>query len=130
MGLLSRLKWALFPQKAKILTTSVYQNLNWYTYDDKTWDAKKASEEGYSKNVIVYHCVSQRAKAFSTIPYCLYSIQKNGKKVEIENHPAIDLFENPNPIWPKASFLETINGFYALTGNTYWENVLGGKFPL
>lgn len=85
------------------------------------------TKEGYSKNVIVYRCVQMISKAAAGIEWELYQKRKGGKPLEIESHPILDLMNRPNPTQAQAQFIESVVGFYCLTGNSYIESARFNK---
>lgn len=81
------------------------------------------SKEGYEKNVMVYQAVNKIALACSSIEWSLFSSTDNGKKFdEVLQHPLLDLIKNPNPMQGWASFIESVVGFYCISGNTYIQS--------
>jgi HK97 family phage portal protein len=123
MGFLQKLQLLFRPSIS--LKASTYQSFGYSEEISKTWLAKDAAENGYAKNVAVFHIIDQRAKAFSSIAFKCYQIQANGKRVELLNHPLKRLFDRPNPMNNRSSFLKNYGGFFALCGNAFMELVPG-----
>lgn len=82
------------------------------------------AREGYQTNPIAYQCVAKISRAVSRVPLVLYR-KVNGRKVKIEEHPILKLFDNPNPLQGGEAFLEAVTAFFALSGNTYIEKFMG-----
>lgn len=74
------------------------------------------AREGYQENNVVFKCVSFIAKACAAIDWELYSGES-----EVEEHPLLDLLDNPNPMQGRAAFFEAVVAYYKLAGNTYVE---------
>lgn len=83
--------------------------------------------EGYQKNAIVYKCISLIAQSSGGIEWTLYKKGRNKQKVEVEDHPLLDLINKPNPMQAKASFIEACVAYYQLTGNSYTEKTMVGS---
>ena len=81
------------------------------------------AREGFEKNVWVYRCVMEIAKAGSNIPFILYQKRKSGGIKEIEQHELLDLLRRPNPFMSKQLFMENIIAFLQLSGNAYFQHV-------
>lgn len=81
------------------------------------------AEEGYQKNVWVYACVSEIAKALSGLDLVLYRVPKSsGARVrELDAHPLLDLLARPNAEQGMASFVRELASYYLLQGNAYIE---------
>src|SRR3990172_4905527 len=85
-------------------------------------DASAAISKGYSGNGTVYSVVSKDARKFASIPRYLYKKTKEGKKDKIENALSI-LLNRPNEYQGQDAFLESVRGFYKITGETFvWLN--------
>lgn len=82
------------------------------------------AEQGYQKNIIVYRCVSLIARGVASVPWQLY---KNEQR--IEDHPLINLLQNPNPQQGLSRFMETLTAYLLLAGNVYIEAVVPEKDP-
>jgi HK97 family phage portal protein len=83
-------------------------------------DFAQLAKEGYQQNAVVNACVGKIAEAVATIPICAY--QKKGKnKVEIEDHPVLQLLKSPNPEQDWVSLMKAFVSHYKITGNGYLE---------
>ena len=69
-------------------------------------------DEGYKQNAVVYHVISKIVKSICDVG--IYVVDKNGEKVD--NHPAIDLLNNPNPTDGKNSLLKKAFIDFLITG--------------
>jgi HK97 family phage portal protein len=79
------------------------------------------TKQGYQNNVAVYRCISMIARACAGIEWELYLKRNGSKPTELENHDLIKLFNSPNPLQARATFIESVVAYYFLTGNTYVE---------
>lgn len=82
----------------------------------------RLAEEGYSRNAIVYRCVSLIAKGVASIPILLYE-HENHQRHEIEHHPFLNLLKCPSPRQAGSAFMEAVVSYLLLSGNTYIEAV-------
>lgn len=78
------------------------------------------AKNGYNKNVVVYTAISKITSACKGVSWNLYA-RKSKDLNEIEQHPFLDLWNNPNPLQDRAAFIESVIGFYEISGNTYIE---------
>jgi HK97 family phage portal protein len=85
-------------------------------------DIESYSREGYAKCVVAYRGVNLIADAISSYKFNLYE-QRGDEKIQIFNHPIIDLLKNPNPVQSRETFIKFMVSFYAIAGNTYIEEV-------
>lgn len=93
-----------------------------------TWSERKDAafaDEGFSRNVVVYQAIEKRAKAVATIEWTVTN--KNGK--ELDNHPMLELINNPNIMQSRAEFITSLMGFYGITGNGYMSRVMVNGVP-
>lgn len=63
-------------------------------------DYGRFADEGYTRNVVAYRCISMIAQAISTVNWVVKN--KDGETVE---HPAPRLLAHPNPICAGTSLL-------------------------
>src|SRR5690625_3912683 len=93
-------------------------------------DFKNMAREGFNKNVWVYRCVMEIAKAGSNIPIILYRRNSRGDLKEIENHSILELLKRPNTHMSQQEFMENVIAFSQLAGNSYvHHNGPNGKPP-
>ena len=84
----------------------------------------------------VYACVTLLAESVASLPLRIYE-RSSGGRIEATDHPLYYLLSvEPNPEMTAFTFLETITGCLALTGNAYAELVenragdIGAMYPL
>lgn len=83
-------------------------------------DFAQLAKEGYQQNAVVNACVAKIAQAVATIPIVAY--EKKGKnKIEIEDHPVLDLLKRPNPEQDYVSLIRAFVSHYKISGNGYLE---------
>lgn len=81
-------------------------------------DYASLARAGFEKNVIAYRCVRLVAEAAASAPIKA----KQGEAV-LCDHPALSLFQTPNPEQSGAALLETLYGYLQTAGNAYLEAV-------
>jgi HK97 family phage portal protein len=86
--------------------------------DQREFDLAK---EGYSQVGICYACVREIAVAFAGIKWSLFKMS-GGEKVEIKQHPILDLWNRPNRHQGSAAFLQAVASHYLIAGNSYIES--------
>jgi len=80
------------------------------------------AREGYQKNVIAYRCVRLVSQNAATVPWAVFR-GKGQDRVRLEDHPLVQLLEQPNPMQGGAELFEAIYGFFLIAGNSYIEAV-------
>jgi HK97 family phage portal protein len=94
-------------------------------------DYETFAKEGYKQNGVVYRCISSTTKAAGRIPIKLYREKADGTCEEVKKHPVLSLLKRPNPKQSWSAFIDSILGFYKISGNSYIEGVgPEGKPPL
>src|SRR5574343_1492309 len=53
-----------------------------------------------------------------------------GKRQEVERHPALNLWQQPNPFYDRAAFLAAGQQHMELLGETWWHIVFAGRVPV
>jgi len=81
-------------------------------------DYSSFADEAYGKNVIVYRAVNLISSSAASVPWKLHHLQ-NDKKIEIHDHPILDLLHKPNPISAGASFFENLYAYKLISGNCF-----------
>lgn len=81
----------------------------------------------YGSNVYVYRAVDYVATACSGIALELYTNRSKTKK--LDNHPIIDLLEQPHGGSSYTELIESLVSFAVLTGNGYLYAVMAGGRP-
>ncbi len=79
----------------------------------------KLADEGYQRNVIVYRCISEVARAAAGVPLLLY----DDLGEEINAHPALQLLTQPNPLQDGVLLREMLFAQFQIAGNAYLEIV-------
>ena len=86
-------------------------------------DYGKIAKEGYQHNLWVYACIREITNAAKDTPIKLVETQGNGDRVELQEHPMLQLLRRPQPgdshpvTWE--SFLETTIAYLLISGNYY-----------
>jgi HK97 family phage portal protein len=73
----------------------------------------------YETAPYVYVAVNRIAEAGALVPLRLFRKTAQGR-IAIEQHPFLDLLDNPNPSTSRFELLEQTLGMLELTGNAYW----------
>jgi HK97 family phage portal protein len=76
------------------------------------------AREGFMQNAVVYRSVRMIAEAAASVPLVLY----DGAH-DLDEHPLLDLLNNPSPQQTQAGFFESWYGFLLVSGNAYVEAV-------
>jgi HK97 family phage portal protein len=74
------------------------------------------AREGYQKNVIAYHCISQISQALSAIPICAYI---NEKEIDDPKNPIRKLLKSPNYKQSYAAWMREVAMYRLIGGNSY-----------
>ena len=80
----------------------------------KKYTYEQLSEEGFSKNSIVYRCISEISKGASAVPFMV----KAGDQI-FDDHPLLTLLKRPNPLQSHTEFFEALLSYLLLSGNAY-----------
>lgn len=92
-----------------------------YGYGGNYWSEfnyPSYSFNGYSKNVVVYHCISGIADAVADLTYIL---MENGQ--EIEKDDVLKLLKRPNPRQNFKEFIRYIVAYKLIAGNCYVQSI-------
>jgi HK97 family phage portal protein len=73
----------------------------------------------------LFAVVNRIAQSIAAQEWKLYRVQ-GGKKIEIDSHPAIDLWKSANPFITREDFLETSQQHMELVGEMWWVLVRNG----
>lgn len=121
MGLINRFQSVFLNQGKKESQARIVATINQLGRAVETpINFENLSKHGYSKNVVVYTAISKITSSSKGVGWVLYA-RKGNKLNEIEQHPFLDLWNNPNPLQDLSSFIESLIGFYMITGNSYLE---------
>lgn len=74
------------------------------------------ARRGYRRNELVFACVNYRAQSAATTTLGLY----DRRNVEIADHPARQLLQQPNPLMTEFDFWQWTIGMSDLGGAAYW----------
>lgn len=80
------------------------------------------AEESYQKNAVAYRAIAEIGKCASSVPFQLFR-GSGEKRIEIEDHPLLNLLRRPNPLQSQTAFIQALFGFYLISGNAYIEKV-------
>ena len=69
------------------------------------------------------------ATAVASSEWHLYRRNSNGERIKVESHPAIDIWDSPNPFLTRGEFLEASAQHFDLAGAIYWAVTYAGRFP-
>lgn len=75
--------------------------------------------EGYVINPIVRGCINKIATAITSVDIKAYKKDADGSLVEVPNHPALLLLNNPNKMQSVADFIQQFVSHYLIGGNVY-----------
>lgn len=94
-------------------------------------------------NGTLYAIVQRTAEAVAEVEWCLYRKTKDARRrynrgytgaqdarTEVVRHPALDLWNKPNPFHAGHAFRETSQQLQEATGEQYWVVVKQGSLPL
>lgn len=73
----------------------------------------------YEQSPWVYIAINRIAEAGALVPLRVFRLEGEAR-VSIENHPAEQLFRNPNPLTSRFELFEQTLGSLELNGNAYW----------
>lgn len=91
-------------------------------------DYAMAAREGYQRTITVFRCINLIARNTARLQWELYQ-KRNGERMEIKEHPLLDLLSRPNPSQGGVNFFNSVVGFKQIAGNSYIEAVKGGGGP-
>jgi HK97 family phage portal protein len=80
-----------------------------------TWDYGRWVQDGYQGNAVLYRAISLIARACAGINWIFY----RGEDELEADHPAVQLFQRPNPLQTRAQFLEQVVTHLELVGEAF-----------
>ena len=75
------------------------------------------AKEGYSENWIMFRCIQEIIKAAVQLEWDVCSLNKDGEKVSIPNHPVKKILDKPNAAYGRSEFIKRAIAFYYLGGD-------------
>lgn len=109
-------------QKASAVGAMVTRNLPEPRWMDQNYRAY--SQEAYMKNVVAFQAIDRVARAVASVKWTYWR-----GDTEINDSPMQALLERPNPVMKQAQYLQTMIGYWLLSGNRYQERVMVGNEP-
>ncbi len=128
MGLLRSSLELLVPErKSSALASTIPTWLN-HQPQVPAQSYERFAREGYQRNELVFACVECLATSVAEPRFAAYRKTGRGKEPEqIEDHPILDLLENPNPFMSRSLFFQTMMMHRAIAGNVFIEKVRSRK---
>jgi len=77
-------------------------------------DGLGQASQAFSKNPVVYRCVRMISEATSSMPFAIMD-----NRVELNEHPMLDLLSKPNIRQSGPKFMECLYGHLLISGNVY-----------
>lgn len=91
----------------------------------------KAVLKAMSKQATVFAIVDGIATDMAAAKWVMYRVDRDGSRVEIDKHPALAVWQKPNPFLTQTEFVETIAQHYELAGEWWWvlgrSDITGGQ---
>lgn len=87
------------------------------------------AETGYTKNVIVFRCITLIARSLGSLPFTLSELREDGHLYTVDKHPLLDLLRMPNLRQSGSVFVEEAFSQLLLSGNVYIRATLGLQSP-
>lgn len=100
------------------------------------WRAPTGAEaqmRAMENNSTVHAIISRGSKAAAGVEWHLYRKARSGKKedrVEVAQHAALDLWNQPNPFFTREELVEAGQQHKGLTGETWWVIARNPRSPL
>lgn len=73
-----------------------------------------AASQAFAKNPVVYRCVRMISESTSSMPFAIVE-----NRVELNEHPMLDLLSKPNARQSGPKFMECLYGHLLISGNVY-----------
>ena len=81
-------------------------------------DAGGQASQAFAKNPVVYRCVRMISEATSSMPFAILE-----NRVELNEHPMLDLLAKPNARQSGPKFMECLYGHLLISGNVYLTKI-------
>lgn len=91
------------------------------------WGAKKAIQEGLKASAVFYACVNLRAQAMAQVPWKVYSVDRDGVRTELPDHPLNVLLKRPHPSFSWSELMQLCSMHIDLAGNFYLKEIRAGS---
>ena len=104
---------------SKKVARAIYQYLGSKVPIWKEANTTQYVTNGYNINQLVYAIIQWKAQKCAMIDFEVVEYLKGGKYRLVEDHPVLDLLENPNKWQGKQEFFEQFYGFKFIDGNSY-----------
>jgi HK97 family phage portal protein len=120
MGLLQFLSGRAARDAEAAKSSSAGPLFSWHALGQPRWTPRrfdKLAEEGYRRNVVAYRCIRTISTAAASAKWLLYG--RRGQ--EFTEHRLLDLLARPNPVQGGSALLESLVGFFLISGNSYLE---------
>lgn len=123
MGIFDAFRRAPAPE-AKVSATGVIlqQGLPEPRWMDRNYRA--FAKEAYQMNVVGYQAIDRMARAASAVKWTVWRGDQ-----EITGGPFNDLIARPNAMMTGSQYVQTLVGYWMLSGNRYQERVIVGSQP-
>jgi HK97 family phage portal protein len=101
-----------------------YRDFNSYSasitqqYQRSNLEYSKIAQEAFSQNVIAHRAIMLVSQGAASVPWKLHQVKANDK-IEITQHPLLNLLHKPNPSLGGAEFFENIFAYKMISGNAY-----------
>ncbi len=119
MNLLKRLQLALSVKESQARIVSQIMQVGQAQSTPANYES--FARKGYSANVAVYTAINKIAVAGGGVTWKLFNSRNNTKPTQILDNPLIKLMERPNPMQGTSAFIQSVLGYYLISGNSYIE---------
>ncbi len=100
---------------------SEQKSFNDFTFSNKFTNNSEVNInkfDAFGKNVIVYRAINLIASSVASVNLKLYR-NIDDKKIEVHEHPLVDLLHRPNPLMGGADFFQNVIINKIITGNSF-----------
>ena len=81
------------------------------------------AKEAYLRSIIAFRCINEIATSVASVPWGVFRLDSQGKKIPVLNHPISKILKRPNPEEGWSFFIEKMWSFYKLDGNTFIHRI-------
>lgn len=82
------------------------------------------AHEAYQRNIIAFQAIDRVGRAVASVKWTFWRGEQ-----EILDSPFQALLNRPNPVMTQAQYLQTLIGYWLISGNRYQERVVIGSEP-